>query len=823
MSNIPKFTKEKDIYQAWEDAGIYAYDVNSDAEEFSIDTPPPTISGLLHMGHMFSYSHIDFIARFKRMRGMNVFFPIGFDNNGLPTERLIEKITGIKPNVDNKDEFIEKCFEIIKDQELQFQELFKVMGYSFDWKLKYDTIGSQAYKIAQESFLDLVESQNVYRHMQPVFWDTVDQTALAQAEIEDKEASSLMHNVEFAIDQDQSQKIIIATTRPELLPACVAVFVNPTDSRYSHLIGKYAITPVFLGRVPILSDPLVLVEKGTGAVMCCTFGDMTDVLWWKTHKLQTRTIIAKNGCIINIDFNSYSTDPDAAQKYMQELIGLNVKKARVQIVQMLQQTGALLMSQDIVHTVKCAERSGAPLEIMIAAQWMIKSIQYKNEILATAKAIDWHPQHMFNKLETWTNGVAWDWCISRQRFFGIKFPVWYSKRKGEEGMPIFATKDQLPLDPTNSLPPGYGADEVFSDTDVMDTWATSALTTQIARNSLKYSKPTTLRCQSHEIIRTWAFGTILRSYIQNKREPWSHIMISGWCLAEDKSKMSKSKGNIINPWDMLAQYSSDDVYAPDIIRYWAANANLGSDTALSHDILQQGKKLINKIKNAAKFSTQHHIDNRFSIEESIEMKFIICACDLWIINRAQVAVAKIENYFERFNYAAALQEIETFFKSDFCDNYIEIVKTRAYNHDNEQWKMSARYTLYGLMELIIKCFAPFIPFTTHTIYKNVLLRNDSVHSIGSWIASDKLGCADVGGQIVVDILTEVRKIKSDAQISLKTPIQQMTVVLPQDRANLKNMMALDMLHDLKSVTNACEVEFIVADKDNVALEVRAVL
>jgi len=467
---------KKRLQKFWGENEIYKWDEN-ESNNFVIDTPPPTVSGTLHMGHIFSYTHTDIIARYQRMCGKNVFYPIGFDDNGLPTERLVEKQKKIKANHFSREEFRQICREVIKEEEVKFKDLMQTMGYSFDWSQSYTTISPHVMKLSQMSFLDLYKKGQVYRKNQPIFWDPVDQTVLAQSELDDHDKDSFMHEMPFAIDGGGD--IFIATTRPELLGACVAVFVHPDDERYKSFVGKYAITPLFETKVKIIADENVLPEKGTGIVMCCTFGDTTDVLWWKKYNLVTRIILDRRGRMDDVEFDaSSSQNPERANSYYAKIKGLKVVEAREKIIEILKEV-VEVKSVSITHTVKCAERSKAPIELLMMPQWFIKTIEHKDKMLELSQQLQWRPAFMQNRLENWINAVSSDWCISRQRFFGVPFPVWYSKRPGEEGKVILPDIKDLPLDPMEVLPKGYSSDEVVAEVDIMDTWATSCICPQI--------------------------------------------------------------------------------------------------------------------------------------------------------------------------------------------------------------------------------------------------------------------------------------------------------------------------------------------------------
>lgn len=795
LRNYNFIESEKKWQRMWQEQKIYAWNKEeSRANTFVVDTPPPTVSGQLHIGHVYSYAQADFVVRFQRMIGKNIFYPIGFDDNGLPTERLVEKQKQVKANQMDRGQFIEICKEVVAIEEAKFRELFNQIALSVDWSLEYQTISPLSRKISQMSFLDLVNKDEVYRDEQPILWDPVDQTALAQADIEDKEKQSVMNDIIFKTEK--GEELVIATTRPELLAACVAIFYHPDDPRYINLKGQKAITPLYGIKVPILADDMVQQDKGTGLVMCCTFGDLTDIHWWKKHKLATKIIINKLGVI------------DGAN----EISGLKITQARARIIEILKEQNLLVKQVEITHTVKCAERSGAPLEIITTEQWFIHSIKHKEDLLERAKELSWHPKSMKIRLDNWINSISWDWCISRQRYFGVPFPVWYSRKAGEEGKIIYASVQQLPVDPLKDLPSGYLRDEVEPDRDVMDTWATSAVSPQLCSQAIseefvvdleRHRKlfPFDLRPQAHEIIRTWAFATILKAHLHENSLPWYNIMISGWCLAEDRSKMSKSKGNVIVPSNLLNQFGSD------VVRYWASTSKLGADTAYSEDVMKNGKRLVNKLWNAAKFVSQHFIlinqeDKKLPLSKLTAK--IHCKFDQWLLFKLLNLIQKIEAEFLLYEYANAMDLIERFFWDDFCDNYLEITKIRAYNQDGSDnvGQYSSILTLYYSLEFILKLFAPFIPHITEEIYQSLYAPGKSIHIRGSWPSLQNIVSFSDNKEadIVVNVLDLVRKAKAEKNLSIKAPIN--TIEIKGNEINA------DLIKDLKNVTSANEIKFV---------------
>ncbi len=799
----------------WREKKLYEFDKNESRENsFVIDTPPPTVSGQLHVGHVYSYTHTDFIARYNRMRGKNIFYPMCFDDNGLPTERLVEKQKQIRAMNVDRSEFVKICQEVVEIEEEKFRKLFDEIALSVDWNLKYQTISPLSRTISQMSFLDLVDKNEVYRDNQPVLWDVVDQTALSQADIEDKEEDSFMNDVIFRTES--GEPITIATTRPELLPACVAIFYNPDDTRYQRLKGQFAITPLFNVKVPILPDQLQKVQqnKGTGLVMCCTFGDITDLLWWRMYKLPLKTLIDKRGIFLDMSFDETCQNLELAQNFAKQLVGLKIKDAREKIIEILKSENLISNQIAINHIVKCAERSGSPLEIIETPQWFVNTIKHKEALKYKANQINWHPSYMKIRLDNWIDSIAWDWCISRQRYFGVPFPVWYSKRAGEEGKPIFATKDQLPVDPLHDLPKGYESHEVEPDTDVMDTWATSSVSPQLnshaisekyAINFNRHKKlfPVDLRTQGHEIIRTWSFYTILKSYLHENTIPWKNIMLSGWCLAEDRSKMSKSKDNVLSPENLLQKYGAD------ALRYWAASSKLGADTAYSENVLKNGKRLLNKLWNASKFISIHFhkLEEQDKIANiSQVLAKISHPLDQWLLLRLQDVALKVEHEMSEYEYASSMSAIEQFFWSIFCDNYLEISKVRAYSEDNsdDTGTYSAILTLYHSMRVILHLFAPFVPHITEEIYQILYANNEkvSIHQRDKAFEARNMEFTknDEECEKLIQILDLIKKSKAEKNLSIKAPIKLLEI------SGVK--LNVDLATDLKNVTASENLLFV---------------
>ncbi|CAH2559662.1 Valine--tRNA ligase [Cardinium endosymbiont of Oedothorax gibbosus] len=783
--------REKYWQHFWATESLYSWDPTLPrADTFVVDTPPPSISGQLHIGHTCSYAQADFIVRFQRMLGKNIFYPMGFDDNGLPTERLVEKQKGVRVADMDREEFIRLCWEVVVTEEEKCRNLFKAMALSVDWSLEYQTISPLSRKLSQMSFLALLEKGAVYRSAQPMLWDPVDGTALAQADIEDKERVAYMNDILFTHEATQAP-LPIATTRPELLPACVALFYHPDDLRYQDLAHTYAITPIFNIRVPILADELVQPNKGTGLVMCCTFGDPTDVMWWKKHQLPTCIILNKQGRVTH-------TGP---------LQGLKVSEAREKILQILKDQLLLVKQTVIQQSVKCAERSGAPLEMLTTPQWFVRTMDHKAALLAKVKQLKWHPAAMQHRLEEWINGMAWDWCISRQRYFGVPFPIWYSKRSGEEGKVLVPTIDQLPVNPLQDLPIGYTSAEVEPDYDVMDTWATSSISPQLSSHaihkdfSVDYNRhlklfPMDLRSQAHEIIRTWTFYTLLKAHLHEDSVPWKNIMIHGWCLAPDKQKMSKSKGNVLLPEKLLQAYGAD------VIRYWAAHARLGSDTCYSDNVMKNGKRLVTKLWNAGRFILGH-LDKIEGFNHPLELQKITHTLDKWLLQSLAELTEKVYLQLLAYRYAEALESVETFFWSIFCDDYLEISKARVYNglQQDGQGQRSAILTLYHTFYGLLQLFAPILPHITEELSQGLYPHKGSIHRRGNWpkwalhatVSQSQLNQV-VHLRVIIGL---VRKAKADCKLSIKSPIALLAI-----RGTL---LEEDLSQDLKAVTTATKV------------------
>ncbi len=822
MTDLPKKLNHHDIEKKWQlfwqENGIYDWDKNIDSENtFSIDTPPPTVSGSLHIGHVFSYTHTDLLARYQRMKGKNVFYPMGWDDNGLPTERRVQNMYSINcnpqlaydPNWHAKEQtlkrneyddvsrqnFIEACGEVTQRDEMTFEALWRQLGLSIDWQQQYATIDDHCRGMSQRSFLDLMNQGYVYQSDAPTLWDVDFQTAVAQAELEDREKPGAYHDIRFNI-ADSTDYFVISTTRPELLAACIAVVAHPDDKRYQSLFGKYAVTPLFKAKVPILPAKHADPDKGTGILMICTFGDVNDVEWWMTSELPIKQLIKRNGRFRDITMGEApfeSEDVTTAQTFYQPLVGLRVNQARTQIVTQLQAEGVLVTDpKKMTHPVKYYEKGDTPIEFIPTRQWFIKILENKDQLLAQGDKIQWHPPYMKSRYDNWVEGLNQDWCISRQRYFGVPFPIWYPLNNHSEPQydsPIVAKIDQLPVDPLSQVPDGYTEDQrnqpngFTGDPDVMDTWATSSLTPQImshwGSNETRHQQlfPMDIRPQSHEIIRTWAFYTIVKAWYHHQDIPWRHVTISGWILDPDRKKMSKSKGNVVTPSHLLDDYSAD------AIRYWAAKARLGADTAFDEGVFAVGKKLATKLFNASKFVMMQLADydqlNMTEITQSIDLSFVASLNE--VIETATIA-------FDRFDYASALDKIEAHFWQ-FCDHYIELVKGRAYREEDINKKMSALATLDWSLKTYLRLLAPFIPYITEEVWSwryakasSNQLGKQSIHQT-KWPSIDEfqniIASSKVQFEQAIEILTVVRTTKSQANMSMKHPVERMIIHSPE--------------------------------------------
>ena len=785
--------KEEKWLNYWKDNGIYDFNID-EREVFSIDTPPPTVNGKIHMGHIFSYSQTEMIARYKRLRGYNIFYPFGFDDNGLPSERLVEKEQGKKAHEIGREEFSKLCYETTDKYEAEFQDLFSKMGVSTDWNIHYKTVSPSTIKISQRSFLDLIDKGYCYHKESPTLWCNECLTSIAQAELETKTIKTTFNYIKFKT-KETKEEFIIATTRPELLPAIVSVFVNPNDKKNKHLIGKTACIPIINIEVPIMADEKVDACKGTGVVMCCTFGDQTDIEWWKKYNLPLKYIFTNNGRII-----------DSVPNYG----GMKIKEARKQIVEDLQEGGFIVKIEELEHEVGIHERCGKEVEYSVMKQWFIDTMSHKDDFIRIGNEIKWHPDHMHNRYNEWVENIMWDWCISRQRYFGVPFPVWYCKKCGE---PVFASVEDLPVNPLSDKPKTNkcskcGCTEVVPETDVMDTWATSSLTPMI---NMKYGekdnyetflKPMSLRTNASEIIRTWDFYTIVKSFYHFGTRPWDNVMISGFVMASKGEKISKSKGNSkIEPMDSIKQYSAD------VLRYWAGTGRLGTDIVYSDETLLRGKKLVNKIWNVSKFIEMHLTD--FKDKEFNDFEYI----DRYILGKYKKMEETFIRYLDDYEVGLALNALERFFW-DFCDNYIEIVKHRLYRPEEfgEEARYSGQKTIYIILYKLLQDFSIYFPFITEEIYQELFSKEKSIHLTKIKQLEYDFEDEIITGEIIIEIISKIRGEKSNNNLSLKTEVKLLDLSLNKNLMEAINSMIQDFKATLfidELVLNEIEENYLI--------------
>jgi valyl-tRNA synthetase len=818
--------------EAWESQGTFRFDRENAKREsiFSIDTPPPTASGSLHIGHVFSYTHMDLIARYQRMRGKTLFYPMGWDDNGLPTERRVQNYYGVRcdpslPYVEgyvppleggenssskaadqvpiSRRNFIELCERLTVEDEKQFEDVWRKLGLSVDWTQTYRTIGDEAQTAAQRAFLRNLARGEAYQADAPTLWDVTFRTAVAQAELEDKEQPAAYHAITF--HKPDGSDLVIETTRPELLAACVAVVAHPDDERYHALVGTTVTTPLFGVEVPVLAHHLAQKDKGSGIAMICTFGDVTDVVWWRELDLPNRTIIGADGRII-AEPPSVITGDVATSAYA-ELAGKTVFSAKAKIVELLRESGELLGEpKPIMHAVKFFEKGDRPLEIISTRQWYItngaRDAALRETLIEAGREITFTPEHMRVRYENWVGGLTGDWLISRQRFFGVPIPVWYElDADGNRGAVIVPSEDLLPIDPASAVPPGYTEEDrgvrFVGEVDIMDTWATSSLTPQIAGGWERDPElfelvfPYSLRSQGQDIIRTWLFSTVLRSELEHGVAPWANAGISGFIVDPDRKKMSKSKGNVVTPAAMLDEHGSDAV------RYWAASSRLGTDAAFDPQNPKQikiGRRLAIKVLNAAKFVYSFDAPAAEGRVESLN------PLDADLLAELDRVIVTATEAFDSFDHARALETAEQFFWT-FCDDYLELVKERAYGASGLAGQLSAVTTLRETIEVLLRLFAPFIPFATEEVWS--WTHDGSVHN-SEWPTPSGQGAASGLLPLVSQALIGIRRAKTDAKASQKTEVES---------ATLHGPALLELAEDdLKAVGRIAELTFVDASE-----------
>jgi len=811
----------------WDEQGTYRFDRTKSREEiYSIDTPPITASGSLHVGHVFSYTHTDLVARYQRMRGREVFYPMGWDDNGLPSERRVQNFYGVRcdPSLHydpsfqppeggagatrvqdqtpiSRQNFVELCDRLTAEDEKAYADVWRRLALSVDWTDPYRTIDRRSTAISQKAFLRNLARGEAYQAEAPSLWDTTFRTAVAQAELEDRERPGAYHRIAFK--QADGSPLFIETTRPELLPACVAVVAHPDDERYQPLFGTTVSTPLFGAEVPVVAHHLADPDKGSGIAMICTFGDLTDVTWWRELQLPTRAIVGMDGRILpdtpdGVDAASFA-----------RLAGKTVHSAREEVVAMLRESGDLDGEpKPITHPVKFYERGERPLEIVTTRQWYIRNggrdTAIRDALVERGREIDWHPPHMRVRYDHWVEGLTGDWLISRQRFFGVPFPVWYAlddEGNPDYDKPLTPDEDALPVDPSSDAPTGYDESQrgqpggFIGDPDVMDTWATSSLSPQIAGgwtfDDDLFSRvfPMDLRPQGQDIIRTWLFSTVVRSHFEHGQVPWTNAAISGWILDPDRKKMSKSKGKVVTPIELFDEFGSDAV------RYWSASARLGTDAAFDTGQMKIGRRLAIKLLNASKFALGlgATTGDLAAVEHPLDRSMLARLMDV---------VESATRAFDRYDHARALEVTETFFWT-FCDDYVELVKERAYGERGDAAAASARAALAIALSVQLRLFAPFLPFVSEEIWS--WWQEGSVHR-QTWpsVAEAAIGDGEVRLLTVVgDALSQVRKAKSEAKVSMRTDVASAAVRGTPDDVELLAMAA----DDLRSAGKIAELSF----------------
>ena len=799
---------EGPLLEQWDRDGLYRFDRTKRREEiFSIDTPPPTVSGALHMGSVFGYTHTDCIARYQRMRGRAVFYPMGWDDNGLATERRVENFFGVrcdpsvpydpdfqppaKPSKDklaiSRPNFVALCERLTAEDEVAFKALWTRLGLSVDWSLEYSTVGDRSRRQSQRGFLRMLARGDAYSTEAPTLWDVDFRTAVSQAELEDRDHPGAYHRLAFR-RADGDGAVEIETTRPELLASCVALVAHPDDARYRPLFGTSVVTPLFSVRVPVVAHELAEPDKGTGIAMVCTFGDTTDVVWWRELGLPLRALIGRDGRFLPATFGGpgfESDDPASANEAYGRLAGKTVKQAQVAVVDQLVAAGALLGEpRPIRHAVKFYEKGDRPLEIVTSRQWFVATLRMRDRLLELGEQIDWLPPHMKHRYRAWVEGLNTDWSISRQRFFGVPFPVWYPV--DDDGVvdyarPLVPDEGRLPVDPSSDVPDGFDQRQrgepggFVGDPDVMDTWATSSLTPEIAggwvddQDLFERVFPMDLRPQGPEIIRTWLFSTVVRSELEFGVLPWRHAMINGWVLDPDRKKLSKSTGHVTTPMELLEEVGSDGV------RYWAASGRPGTDTAEDTGQMKVGRRLAVKVLNATKFVLGRLGDGEVpgpdAATEPIDRDLLAELAEL---------VDETTAAFDRFDYARALERTEAFFWR-FCDDYLELVKGRAYGHDADAATRSARAALDTSLSVLLRLMAPLLPFATDEAWR--WSHATSIHA-ATWPSRNDLGAPGAPSGVLDAaswVLGTVRREKSAAKRSMKARVATVSVHAPASR------------------------------------------
>ncbi len=757
--------------EKWVENQTYKYNKNradSKDDVFAVDTPPPTVSGSLHFGHTYGNTLADFKARFERMQGKQVYYPFGYDNNGIASERLTEKELGIKHQNYSREEFQKKVRKVCKEYEKEFEEVMREFAFSFDWNNVYKTIEPRVQKISQLSFLDLHENDRQYREKAPVIWCPECETAISQVERDDLEEKSHFNDIDFELGTGNGS-IMISTTRPELIPACVAIFVHPDDETNEHLVGETAKVPLFGHEVPILEDERVDMETGTGVVMCCTFGDQTDIEWYQAHNLDLRIAIDESGTLT-----------EKAGKYE----GLSTKEAREQIIEDLEEEGKLLDRREITHTKKVHERCDTPIEFLVKEQWYIKLLDKKEEYLEAGKEMEWYPEKMFARYQNWIEGLEWDWCISRQRDSGIPIPVWYHKETGE---PVLAEREQLPVDPIEDEPPVENPEDYEPETDVLDTWATSSLTPLINAdwNGEEINRPELypmeLRYEGHDIISFWLFHTIVKCYEHTGETPFKQVMNHGHVLDENREKMSKSRGNVTTPQEVIEEYSVDAA------RYWSGGTSVGDDLALKEKDLIAGEKLIRKLWNASKLIDHLTEEEADLNEEKLD------EIDKWMIAKIDQLVEEVTEHYKNYEFSKARDKTRDVFWNVYCDHYLEIVKQKL----DEKENLSTQAALRETHKTFLKLFAPILSYVTEEI--NHSMHSESSIHLEDWPETRDIDANINEGETTLEVISALRKYKTKNQMPPTAKLTEVEVYgdIGEFKNDIKDVMHVENFVELE--------------------------
>ncbi|HRX63669.1 MAG TPA: valine--tRNA ligase [Candidatus Absconditabacterales bacterium] len=782
-----------------EENEINKFDIDSDKPVYSIDTPPPTVSGKLHIGHISSYTQAEIIARYKRMKGYNVYYPMGFDNNGIPTEQLVERDLKINIKEMDRKDFIQKCLEVNENYVNLYENLWKSLGLSVDWTKVYSTIELKTQQIVQQEFVKLYNKGHIVSKEFPALRCTKLQATIAQAETEDCEFEEFFNDIEFTLED--GTKLTIATTRPELLPACKAVFAHPNDDRYKDHFHKNITTP--LGEtVPLLPDDKAKIDKGTGLVMCCSYGDETDVFWFQKHNLEPRICIDRYGKMTNTG--------------LEEIDGLKIKDARVKIMEILKDMGVVKNITPITQSKAISERGKVPVEIIPVHQWFVNILDNKETLLTQNDKMNRYPNFMKKRSNDWIENLHWDWNISRNRKFGIPIPVRYNLKNGEIILPSEAQLAKGPVDPSSDLPEGYTSDQVKGETLVLDTWFTSGLSPLINKKLLEKDGydtkdffPMDLRPQAHDIIRTWLLYTTLHSYFRENDIPFKNIMISGFVLAAKGEKFSKSKGNAkLDPEQLIEQRGAD------AIRYRCAGGQLGKDMLFEDSEFKNGQKLVTKLRNASNFVQM--LNEGFDPKSEFDTSTLL-ETDKWILAKTNATIKKMEDYLEKYEYGLAKIAFEDFFWADFCDNYLEMVKLRLYKpelfENGEQKKLAGQWTLYHVLFTILKLIAPYLPHISEEIYQNYFKKYEEIISIHKTGFPTKILEIADSEQIIKDfdhiatIVETARKFKTEKQISMGAELKNLIISGPKDYLELVKKYA----DDITGVTKTQNIEYLEKD------------